>query len=117
MDYQMIVPSLDLYVLRVCVRASQQTWVEVPSGVESSVVDGGGKSVTADGLGDVDIEVSIKPKCTQTGNIWEFTERVSNSFVGGAALAFLSAQIYNCSTTLLPIKGKPADVHTELIRL
>lgn len=62
-----------------------QTWVEVPSRVESSAADGGGKSVTADGLGDVGIEVSIKPKYTQTNNIldiyWTGPADLLHSFI------------------------------------
>lgn len=43
-----------------------RTRVEIPSGVESSAADGGGESVTADGPGDVGVEVAIKPKDRQT---------------------------------------------------
>lgn len=46
-----------------------QTRVEVPSRVESSAADGGGESVAADCLGDVRVEVPIKPKDGQKGNI------------------------------------------------
>lgn len=48
-----------------------QTRVEIPPGVESSAADGGGESVAADGLGDVGVEVAIKPKYRQTDNIDE----------------------------------------------
>lgn len=43
-----------------------RTRVEIPSGVESSAADGRGESVAADGLGDVGVEVAIKPKHRQT---------------------------------------------------
>lgn len=39
-----------------------QTRVEVSSRVEGAAADGGGEPVTADGLGDVRVEVAIKPK-------------------------------------------------------
>lgn len=55
-------------------RRSKLTWVEVSSRVECSAVDCGGKSVTADGLRHVGIEVSIKPADMHRGSGWEFTE-------------------------------------------
>lgn len=55
------VPVFHLFQTSECVPV-YQTWVEVPSRVERSAVDIGGKSVAADGLRDVGIEVSIKPK-------------------------------------------------------
>lgn len=105
---------LSLYPLCLFCLWVWQTWVEVPSRVESSAVDGGGESVTADGLGDVGIEVSIKPKSTQTDHIWEIHRaHPAHLLVELQGLFSQHWQIYD-STALFPVKPRKLLIQTNI---
>lgn len=90
-----------------------QTWVEVTSRVEGSAVDGGRESVTADGLGDVCIEVPVKPENTLKKGV---RIKVPAHSLGAALVhIFISNKSYEFTRSTLTSLLKEKSIQLSLV--